>query len=83
MRLHNPPDIIRWNMDKRYLLDLQARGIRMPKTVVITVSQNEDILTEIERHGWDEAVAKPLVGQSGLGLMRLHPKGELNNYFPF
>ena len=74
VRLHNPPDVIRWNMDKRYLLDLQARGIRMPETVVITVAQNEDILTEIKRHGWDEAVAKPLVGQGGLGVMRLHPK---------
>ena len=74
VRLHNKPDVIRWNMDKRYLLDLQARGIRMPETVVITVAQNEDLLTEIERRGWDEAVAKPLVGQSGLGVMRLHPK---------
>ena len=72
--LHNPPDVMRWNMNKRYLLDLQARDIRMPETVVVTVAQNEDLLPEIERHGWGEAVAKPSVGQGGLGVMRLHPK---------
>ncbi|PON14238.1 hypothetical protein C2W62_30155 [Candidatus Entotheonella serta] len=74
VRLHNPPDVIRWNMEKRYLLDLQAQGIHLPETVIIKVAQNEDVLTEIERHGWNEAVAKPLVGQGGLGVMRLHPQ---------
>ena len=71
--LFNPPKLIRWNLDKRYLLELQAHGIVMPDTVVITVTQNADILEMIESHSWNEAVAKPTVGQSGLGVRRLHP----------
>jgi len=68
----NPPDLIRWNMDKRYLLELQAAGIPVPKTVLVDTQHKDRIAAEIETHGWEEAVAKPLIGQSGRGVIRLH-----------
>lgn len=33
--ISNPPDIIRWNMHKSYLLDLEKRGIRIPLTTMV------------------------------------------------
>lgn len=30
--LFNPPDVVRWNMHKSYLLDLAADGVRIPRT---------------------------------------------------
>jgi hypothetical protein len=34
-RLHNPPDVVRWNTDKRYLPELAAAGLpAVPTTVV-------------------------------------------------
>lgn len=34
----NSPEIVRWNMDKRYLIDLQAAGVVIPRTVVVEQS---------------------------------------------
>ena len=33
-RVLNPPALIRWNLDKRYLLDLEAHGVSIVPTVV-------------------------------------------------
>lgn len=34
-RLHNPPDVIRWNTDKRYLADLDAAGLPVVPTTFL------------------------------------------------
>ncbi len=75
INLHNPPHILRCNMSKRYLLELQARGARIPETVVVDALPSERLLGEIAGRGWHEAVAKPLVGQSGRDVVRLDPEG--------
>ena len=33
VRTFNPPDMLRWNIDKAYLHDLAERGINVPATV--------------------------------------------------
>jgi len=33
--LFNPRDVVRWNMHKSYLLDLAARGVRIPRTEIV------------------------------------------------
>src|SRR5688572_25364981 len=33
--LFNPPDIVRWNMHKSYLVDLQERRVRIPRTQIL------------------------------------------------
>ena len=32
VRMFNPPEVLRWNMHKSYLLDLAAKGVRIPRT---------------------------------------------------
>lgn len=34
-RLHNPPALVRWNSDKRYLQDLAAAGVRVVETTYV------------------------------------------------
>lgn len=34
-RLHNPPDVVRWNSDKRYLADLDAAGLPVVPTTFL------------------------------------------------
>jgi len=53
-RLHNSPDIVRWNSDKRYLADLAAAGIPVVKTVFVAPG---DALPELV----GEVVVKPTV----------------------
>lgn len=33
--VQNAPGLVRWNLDKRYLLDLERRGVRVPETEVV------------------------------------------------
>jgi hypothetical protein len=65
-RVFNPLSLARWNNDKRTLLEFALRGIRIPRTVVlsdaITVRQ---ALAEI---GSARAVVKPCWGGSGVGV---------------
>jgi glutathione synthase/RimK-type ligase-like ATP-grasp enzyme len=58
----NPPRTLAWNMDKRYLLELEKRGCPIaPTTVVERTTPLEDIL---ENQGWCEAVVKPVISAS-------------------
>ncbi|MGF6147605.1 glutathione synthetase [Kingella potus] len=69
-RFANPPELILWNMDKRYLCDLAAWGAEVIPGVYAP-AEAESILRTIRENGWDEAVVKPAVGQSGGGVVRI------------
>jgi glutathione synthase/RimK-type ligase-like ATP-grasp enzyme len=62
--VHNPPAMMRWNLDKRYLLDLADRGVSVPETRVVP-SDPEAVTRAIEAMGDGPVVVKPSVGQSG------------------
>lgn len=65
----NPPELMLWNMDKRYLTDLAARGVNVIPSVWLP-SENglHDLM---QRQNWSEAVIKPAVGQSGKGVCKI------------
>ena len=63
---------MRWNTDKRYLLDLQQSGISVVPTMVVgQTDQPSDVAAAIARHGWDDVVVKPSVGASSHGAKRI------------
>jgi hypothetical protein len=56
----NPVNVLRWNMDKRYLRDLERAGI--PVTTTAWVEPGCGCLSQVlEERGWDEVVVKPCV----------------------
>lgn len=60
----NPPQLLRWNMNKRYLQVLAEAGVEIVPTFF--AEANPPSLTEIlETQGWSQAVVKPMVGASG------------------
>jgi glutathione synthase/RimK-type ligase-like ATP-grasp enzyme len=60
-RVHNDVRILRWNADKAYLRDLEARGIPVIPTRWIDAGTRTS-LAELRRDsGWDELVVKPTV----------------------
>ena len=79
-RVQNAPSLVRWNLDKRYLLDLDRRGVRVPRTEVAPASTSA-ITQIIARNGWEQAVLKPTVGASGHGV-RLVRASELPDTMP-
>ena len=69
-RLWNPPESVLWNINKRYLLDLAARGITIVPTEYLTSPGNTDLMAVLQRRGWVEAVVKPAIAAGSHGAWR-------------
>lgn len=67
-RLFNPPDIVRWNSDKRYLLDLERKGVRIVPTIAAADAQSA--ASAILGTGWSDIVIKPAISLDGHGVRR-------------
>lgn len=59
----NPLPVIRWNGDKRYLLELENRGVRIVPTAFIEPGDEaaQPLATVLESRGWTDAVVKPSI----------------------
>ncbi|WP_417213733.1 ATP-grasp domain-containing protein [Bizionia sp.] len=72
-RLLNSEKIIRWNIDKHYLLELNANGIHVAKSFFIETG-TQSTLTELNQQlNWQETVLKPCVSGAGRHTYRLTP----------
>jgi glutathione synthase/RimK-type ligase-like ATP-grasp enzyme len=61
--LINPAPLLAWNADKRYLCELERRGVPIvPTRVIDTATELGEVL---ETMGWDEAVVKPAIASGG------------------
>lgn len=59
--LLNPSAIVRWNMDKTYLRDLQTRGIEVLPSVWLARYTEFSLLRLMEERDWKRVVVKPVV----------------------
>jgi hypothetical protein len=59
--LWNPVELLRWNMDKRYLRELERSGIRCVPTHWAEDSSGASLTDVLRRNGWTQAVVKPVV----------------------
>lgn len=66
----NPADIIRWNVHKFYLRELENAGVSVVPTAYVDSESTVDLGTLVAENGWSEAVVKPTVGTSSDGVWR-------------
>ena len=59
--LWNPPSTVRWNVDKAYLAEVEARGARIVPTRFAGRGSRASLLELMLEAGWTEAVVKPTV----------------------
>ncbi|HYC78535.1 MAG TPA: hypothetical protein VEI02_12985 [Planctomycetota bacterium] len=69
-RLFNPPEIVRWNLDKRYLRDLEARGAPVLPTTWIEPGAAGAVGDAVRELGVARAFLKPSIGASSSGTLR-------------
>ena len=69
-RAFNPPALVQWNLEKRYLTELGARGAPVPRSAIVEADAAL-VASALERMALAEAVIKPTVGASGVGVERL------------
>ncbi|QKG72644.1 hypothetical protein HQR01_03300 [Erythrobacter mangrovi] len=65
--VQSPPDVVRWNVDKRYLQDLSSRGAVTVPTLWLDDVDREGVLAAMEHFGTDRVVVKRQVGAGALG----------------
>lgn len=59
--LLNSAEIIHWNIDKHYLLDLKQRGIHICESYFIEKGTDTSLLELHKNLGWEKTVLKPCV----------------------
>lgn len=73
VELRNPASVLRWNADKRYLSNLEARGAPVTATIYIQHLTESALLEASERFGTDRLIAKPQVSASAWRTIRWSP----------
>ena len=66
-RVVNPPSLMRWNLSKRYLLELAGKGAPVPALKLVS-PEARAIAQAMDTLGLDKAVVKPEFGATGSGL---------------
>ena len=69
--LQNPLPIVEWNLDKRYLLELDAAGIATIPTIWSEPGAEDVAVAELERRGWSQIVIKPVIDLNAMNLARI------------
>jgi glutathione synthase/RimK-type ligase-like ATP-grasp enzyme len=69
--LWNPPDLLRWNLDKSYLGDLRSSGVPTVPTVRIEQSSPQSLQSVLQDNEWEEAVVKPTVAATAYRTSRV------------
>ena len=70
----NDPKILRWNLQKDYLFELQEKGIHTIDSAIIRKGEIIDFIHFVKVKGWSDAVLKPTVGGDGFNSWRLSDK---------
>jgi glutathione synthase/RimK-type ligase-like ATP-grasp enzyme len=82
-RLVNDVELVRWNMHKSYLLDLEAKGISITPTVFVNAKGTVDLMEVCRSRGWTQIVVKPCIAGSAFGARRFalsHQEAEAQAY---
>jgi glutathione synthase/RimK-type ligase-like ATP-grasp enzyme len=66
VRVLNPLSIVRWNHDKKYLRDLEQRGITIAPTFWCERSRSPKIGEILRARNWQKAVVKPTISGTSL-----------------
>ncbi|HEX2190444.1 MAG TPA: hypothetical protein VHG51_16165 [Longimicrobiaceae bacterium] len=69
--LVNPPGLVRWNLHKGYLLELEARGIPVVPTARVRGGDERTLREHLDSAGWEEGVVKPAVSLSAYETWRV------------
>lgn len=70
-RFINPQELVFWNVDKRYLLDLEANGVEIVPTHIVNTGDKENLKEIADVNNWREVVIKPTVSATAKDTHRL------------
>ena len=74
--LANPLALVRWNLAKSYLRDMEKQGVPIVPTLWSQTLQQDSLEKFCDQLDSDEIVIKPLVGANGVDTFRLRRIGD-------
>jgi hypothetical protein len=74
-RLENPAQLVEWNLDKRYLRELEDAGVRVIPTVWAEPDGAGPAAAEATEAGWERTVVKPAIDLGAANLKVVEPAG--------
>jgi hypothetical protein len=74
--LWNPLPVVRWNMHKRYLLELARAGVPVTPTHLAPCGSTEPLAEIAAARGWDDVVVKPAVSAGSRLTLRAGARTE-------
>ena len=75
----NSYELINWNLDKKYLIELNKKGVNIPTSEIITKEDNLNLESLFKKHDFSEAIIKPTIS----GAARETYKISKNNFFKY
>lgn len=75
----NPINTIRWNLDKRYLLELAEKGVNIAKTQLFEIGEKASLKDSFNAFAKEEIVIKPLISAGGRHTYRID-KSNIDKY---
>jgi glutathione synthase/RimK-type ligase-like ATP-grasp enzyme len=82
----NNPDLIRWNADKHYLLEIEAAGLPIVPSYIIEQNDTFDATLPFEKFNVEEVIIKPCVSGGAMNTLRLNKQNveehvsQINNW---
>lgn len=75
-KLLNPAPVVRQNIHKRYLEDLERAGIPIVPTAFLDRGTDANLGDVLRERGWDDVVVKPCVSAGSANTRRFRPEGH-------
>jgi glutathione synthase/RimK-type ligase-like ATP-grasp enzyme len=72
----NPAKVIRWNLDKRYLIELQNKQINCVETHHLPRNSVINLTALLEQNNWTEAIIKPVVSGAARHTYRVNQQNS-------
>jgi len=69
----NHPDVVRWNINKRYLLEIAGKGVHTVPTTFVPRGAAVSLSELCSIRGWDTVVLKPTVSADSWETIRVTP----------
>jgi hypothetical protein len=74
--LLNPAEVVQWNTNKKYLRDLEHRGVPVVETAWLDAGESADIARLMKQRNWQSGFIKPAIGASARGALRFTDSAE-------
>lgn len=79
--LFNPPDVVRWSLDKHYLADLDRQRVSIVETAYLEKGCGTTLAEVLDRNGWNAAVVKPCISATARETYRFD-RGDVGEVEP-